>query len=73
MSGEGPHMQMLVAVRLLGASLHMGDMYQFGVVPITFFTYPFHLDKPTGETAEPLFTRDKSKMRGSAGTAFLWG
>ena len=30
-------MQKLVAVRLLGASPHMGDMYQFGVLPITFF------------------------------------
>jgi len=36
--GEGPHMQKLVAVGLLGASPHMGDMYQFGVLPITFFT-----------------------------------
>ena len=30
-------MQKLVAVGLLGASPHMGDMYQFGVLPITFF------------------------------------
>jgi len=37
MSGEGPHTQKFVAVRLLGASPYMGDMYQFGVLPITFF------------------------------------
>jgi len=30
-------MQKLVAVGLLGASPHVGDMYQFGVLPITFF------------------------------------
>jgi len=57
--GEGPHMQTLVAVGSLGASPHMGDM--FGVLPITFFTYPFYLDKPTSETAEPIFTCDMSK------------
>ena len=31
-------MQKLVAVGLLGASPHMGDMYQFGVLSITFFS-----------------------------------
>jgi len=39
--GEGPHMQKLVAVGLLGASPHMGDMYQFGVLPITFLRNRF--------------------------------
>jgi len=37
MLGEKPHIQKLVAVGLLGASPHMGDMYQFGVLPITFY------------------------------------
>jgi len=55
-------MQKLVAVGLLGASLHMGDMYQFGVLSVTFLRNRlFYLDKPTGETAEPIFTRDMSK------------
>ena len=36
--GEGPHVQKLVAVGLLGASPHIGDMYLFGVLPITFST-----------------------------------
>ena len=54
-------MQTLVAVGLLGTSPHMGDMYQFGVLPITFFYVTLFLDKPMGETAEPIFTRDMSK------------
>jgi len=40
-SGEGPHMQKLVAVGLLGASPNMGDMYLFGVLPITFLRNRF--------------------------------
>jgi len=55
-------MQKLIAVGLLGASLHMGDMYQFGVLSVTFLgNRLFYLDMPTGETAEPIFTRDMSK------------
>ena len=34
-------MQKLVAVGLLGASPHIGDMYLFGVLPITFLRNPF--------------------------------
>jgi len=54
-------MQMLVAVGLLGASPHMRDMYQFDVLPITFFNVTLFSDKPTCETAEPIFTRNMSK------------
>jgi len=35
------HMQKLVAVGLLVASPRMGDMYQYGVLPITFLRNPF--------------------------------
>ena len=59
--GGGTHMQKLGAVGLLGASPHMGDMYQFGVLQSTFFYVTVLLDKPTGETVELIFMRDMSK------------
>jgi len=64
-------MQKLVAVRLLGSSPHIGEMYQFGVLPVTFcvthlFRQAYRCDRSTD------FHAPYVKMRGSARTAFLW-
>ena len=50
-------MQKLVVVGLLGASPHMADMYQFGVLPITFLRNHFiqtTLQRPLSVTSGPL-------------------